>query len=517
MDELIKVTSNWADQSLTVLGESYKRNLRAISFFIGLGVAVAFNIDTLFLTEHLYRNKESRDATVALALKITEKTDKEVFDACLTLPLEKRKADPAAQSCSDWWITSKSRASRGASCRSAGRTHLQVTSIPGWLLTALALSLGAPFWFDLLNKIVNVRHGIAKPETRRRLASQKPEFALRAEVATSLRAVVGETQTSAPDACDALWFGVSMPGDKAPCPSGIEALPWRTKRPLPPPHILRRYFTMAYPFQLVVADPKKLRKIAKHARKLVDSRNGDPVIAISSMRIVLTPAAVGEIVDQAPTEDVTGRRLSFDELMARMGAESTSPLGPARLSELLAAREPAELGALPRQELDESDLIRDGWDWHLKETRLVEAWDVFGGPENIDWKDIRVGQMDTGFRRIPALGFENADSPGPASFSPISTETSCRAIFSTTHSRASATFANEFSAEDPMLGGPFDGHGTRTGSVLAGYDPAATPVLRRRAAVPYIPVRISDTVIINHAQEGLARAISTLSVTAAAY
>ena len=30
---------------------------------------------------------------------------------------------------------------------------------------------------------------------------------------------------------------------------------------------------MAYPFQLVVADPKKLRKIAKHARKLVDSRN----------------------------------------------------------------------------------------------------------------------------------------------------------------------------------------------------------------------------------------------------
>jgi len=180
---------------------------------------------------------------------------------------------------------------------------------------------------------------------------------------------------------------------------------------LPPPHILRRYFTIAYPFQLVVADPKKLRKIAKHARKLVDSRNGDPVMAISSMRIVLTPAAVGEIVDQAPTEDVTGRRLSFDELMARMGAESTSPLGPARLSELLAAREPAELGALPRQELDESDLIRDGWDWHLKETRLVEAWDVFGGPENIDWKDIRVGQMDTGFRRIPALGFENADSP----------------------------------------------------------------------------------------------------------
>jgi hypothetical protein len=34
----------------------------------------------------------------------------------------------------------------------------------GWLLTALALSLGAPFWFDLLNRLVNVRHTIRRPE-----------------------------------------------------------------------------------------------------------------------------------------------------------------------------------------------------------------------------------------------------------------------------------------------------------------------------------------------------------------
>ena len=29
--------------------------------------------------------------------------------------------------------------------------------ILGWLLTALALSLGAPFWFDILSQLVNVR------------------------------------------------------------------------------------------------------------------------------------------------------------------------------------------------------------------------------------------------------------------------------------------------------------------------------------------------------------------------
>ncbi len=47
-------------------------------------------------------------------------------------------------------------------------TWKAITShLPGWLLTALALSLGAPFWFDLLNKVVNVRHGIANPGTKK--------------------------------------------------------------------------------------------------------------------------------------------------------------------------------------------------------------------------------------------------------------------------------------------------------------------------------------------------------------
>jgi hypothetical protein len=43
---------------------------------------------------------------------------------------------------------------------------LWLTKVAGWLLTALALSLGAPFWFDLLNKLVNIRHGMTKPEVK---------------------------------------------------------------------------------------------------------------------------------------------------------------------------------------------------------------------------------------------------------------------------------------------------------------------------------------------------------------
>jgi len=32
--------------------------------------------------------------------------------------------------------------------------------ILGWLITALAISLGAPFWFDLLNKLMTLRGSI---------------------------------------------------------------------------------------------------------------------------------------------------------------------------------------------------------------------------------------------------------------------------------------------------------------------------------------------------------------------
>ena len=38
-------------------------------------------------------------------------------------------------------------------------------TILGFLLTALAISFGAPFWFDLLNKIVSIRGSGTKPGT----------------------------------------------------------------------------------------------------------------------------------------------------------------------------------------------------------------------------------------------------------------------------------------------------------------------------------------------------------------
>jgi hypothetical protein len=40
-----------------------------------------------------------------------------------------------------------------------------VMRVLGWLITALAVSLGAPFWFDLLNKFIVIR-GTVKPKEK---------------------------------------------------------------------------------------------------------------------------------------------------------------------------------------------------------------------------------------------------------------------------------------------------------------------------------------------------------------
>jgi hypothetical protein len=49
-------------------------------------------------------------------------------------------------------------------CAREQKQKLSLLQILGWLLTAAALSLGAPFWFDLLNQIINLRGAGTKPQ-----------------------------------------------------------------------------------------------------------------------------------------------------------------------------------------------------------------------------------------------------------------------------------------------------------------------------------------------------------------
>jgi hypothetical protein len=48
------------------------------------------------------------------------------------------------------------------------------TTVLGWLVTALAATLGAPFWFDLLNRFVNIRASGKAPEEEPKSPKEVP-------------------------------------------------------------------------------------------------------------------------------------------------------------------------------------------------------------------------------------------------------------------------------------------------------------------------------------------------------
>lgn len=47
--------------------------------------------------------------------------------------------------------------------------------LPGWLITAFAISLGAPFWFDLLNKVISIRNAGKRPDSNSGKSGSSPK------------------------------------------------------------------------------------------------------------------------------------------------------------------------------------------------------------------------------------------------------------------------------------------------------------------------------------------------------
>jgi hypothetical protein len=181
VDEFVETVGRWADRSLTTLGEVYKKRFQLISFGIGLAAAVAFDLNTLTIVDRLYRDNEARDATVAIAVEFASRTRQDTFDTCMGMPAQQRAAAAqcapirglvdAVRTRNETFgrlpILWQSREGVWATLREAvpGGDWKWVGHWMGWLITALAVSLGAPFWFDLLNRLINVRHGMRRPAT----------------------------------------------------------------------------------------------------------------------------------------------------------------------------------------------------------------------------------------------------------------------------------------------------------------------------------------------------------------
>ncbi|MEI7726127.1 MAG: hypothetical protein WCK09_13550 [Bacteroidota bacterium] len=204
VDKFKGYLENWFDETMDRASGWYKKNTQVILFFIGLLIAIVFNVDTITIVGKLEKDPKLREQIVQQAdvfVKAHPDLSKEIADQKtsmenLLFEIEKNRNTPKGdslirlekQESYNLIRTKELQKKREALLKQADslvktdigksneilglgwdshRSNAQdfqgfLLALLGWLITALALSLGAPFWFDILNKVMKVRNSVAK-------------------------------------------------------------------------------------------------------------------------------------------------------------------------------------------------------------------------------------------------------------------------------------------------------------------------------------------------------------------
>jgi hypothetical protein len=162
----------WFNDSMSRVGGWYKRKSQVINIVLALLLAGATNADTLLIAKRLYTDSALRAAVVAQAQEFA----KQQPGIAVPQPAKTSEA-PSTPSAGEKAGSAVAQPTTG----NEKETFTQTLGIPlGWeatpkkeewpnkivglLLTALAVSLGAPFWFDVLNRVTKIRSAGTPPE-----------------------------------------------------------------------------------------------------------------------------------------------------------------------------------------------------------------------------------------------------------------------------------------------------------------------------------------------------------------
>lgn len=175
--DIVKVrdgVAEWFDTVMDRLSGQYKRQARWMSLAVGIVIAVGLNVDSIAVGNSVWRDETMREQLAASAENFLK---------------ERPVASPTQVSTQDD-VASRDSVSSALHCHLQefttqverlrplpigwSQSNLALdpsTSAPNWwamklaglLWTGLALSLGAPFWFDVLDKFMNIRVAGRKP------------------------------------------------------------------------------------------------------------------------------------------------------------------------------------------------------------------------------------------------------------------------------------------------------------------------------------------------------------------
>ncbi|MBK8421578.1 hypothetical protein [Candidatus Villigracilis saccharophilus] len=138
---LVKYRENvetWFDTTMSQATLLYRKHASLIALVLGITLASGFNVDSLVIVNHLWRDPTLRQAIVAQAENINPEESFSVTGIQdqlneLSLPVGWNN-ETTPQGFADWLL-----------------------KFLGIILSGLAASLGAPFWFDILNKLLGLK------------------------------------------------------------------------------------------------------------------------------------------------------------------------------------------------------------------------------------------------------------------------------------------------------------------------------------------------------------------------
>lgn len=160
-----KEIETWFDRSMDRASGVYKRNTQLLCFFLGFAIAIIFNLDSLFLAHRLSQDTAMRTALAGGAETIVKESTAQNSQNFDPAKLQQNINSLLGQSSFIAPITEN--AGNLVNCPNNQLTCPLQPGIPnfgkvfsavvGWIITALAIYMGAPFWFEILGKLVNVR------------------------------------------------------------------------------------------------------------------------------------------------------------------------------------------------------------------------------------------------------------------------------------------------------------------------------------------------------------------------
>ena len=167
-DDLDKARENieaWYDSSMDRVSGWYKRRAQVIVMILGAIVAIGMNADTIAIYKSLTNDEPLRNSLIAAAPEYAKHQEND-SNATAQQRIKENMDALAALGLPIGWNW------KSCATPDAPRNFRAVPpwgwdwlfKIFGWLLTAVAISLGAPFWFDVLNKFMVIRSTVKPHE-----------------------------------------------------------------------------------------------------------------------------------------------------------------------------------------------------------------------------------------------------------------------------------------------------------------------------------------------------------------